>query len=55
MRIASIVLLMCLIASSWGCGGGGGYRDREGKPTPNPQGELEQISGSNAPDANQSK
>lgn len=51
MRIASIILLMGLMAFSLGCGGGGGYQDRVGKPTQNPQGELEQIPGPAAPGA----
>jgi hypothetical protein len=37
MRIASIILLMSLMAFSWGCGGGGSsYKDRQGNPSLDP-------------------
>ncbi len=55
MRVASVVILICLTAFTWGCGGSGGYKDREGKTTPNPQGELEPIPGAAAPNASKHK
>lgn len=35
MRIASVIILMGLMAFSWGCSGGeSSYKDREGQVTP---------------------